>query len=324
MRYCIPAVLAPLLLVPLALTAMPSLAADEVRLKNGRVIEGDVESQPGADEVLVSTHSHGLTATLHFKASEVVEIRFGQSPAQRRLADFAARRTALAARDVEVEQPAEAWWKLALEARELQETPAFRELAQITIDHDPEHVAARKALGFVRQDNKWMKPADAALARGEVFFRGKWMPLAQRDMILADEERVAKKAQDDAEGERQRRLRAAELAKAEADVAKAEADAAKAKADVAKAEAQAKQAKADAERPVRTVEVPSSIYSYGSYAPVPSIIYSQYWNRGPGWGGRPGCTQPGGGLFPGPYRSPGLQINAQGQGNGYQWGLSYR
>lgn len=289
----------------LALTLASPLAADEISLKDGRTIDGEVISQPGDPDVVVTTRVGGISATIRLKHADVIAITYGKTDNQRIQEAFAAKRQALVAKDKQTAQSAATWWLLAEEAKRLGDTMAWRSLAQTTVERDPNHAPARLALGYVQQDGKWMKPAEAAAARGEVLFRGKWMPAAQRDAVLAEEKRVAEEATARATRERELRLAQIDLAKREAELRAAQ-------------------------RAAEPAPAPQVIYTTNSYGST----YGSSWNGSscntvwgnPGWNNvtviRPPLL-----VRPTPVvpcRPSGLQVQAAGQGNGFAWGLSYR
>jgi hypothetical protein len=290
----------------LVLTFSGVLIADEISLKDGRIIDGEVLSQPGDPDVVVQTRVSGISATIRFKNEDVIAIHYGKTDNQRIQEAFAAKCQALTAKDAQSPQGADAWWLLAEEAKRLGDTPAWRKLAQTTLERDPNHAPARLALGYVLQDGKWMKPAEAAALRGEVLFRGKWMPAAQRDAILAEETRVQDEATARATRERELRLAQIELAKREAELRAAQLAAEPAPAPA-----------------------PQVIYTTNTYA----SSYGSSWNGSscgtawgnPGWNNvtviRPPLYRP---TPVAPCPPSGLQVQAAGQGNGFAWGVSYR
>lgn len=246
----------------LAITGILSTAsADEIRLADGRVIEGEITSTPDSKDVDIRTRSGGMTAVIHLKAADIAKVTYGPTAHQQLLAAFDAHRAALTKSGGTAEQ----WWSLAEEAKSLGENVAVRQLAQKAIDADGDFAPARTALGFVKQDGKWMKPTEAAVARGEVYFRGKWMQAAQRDGILAEEDRIAKDTADIAAAERATRLAELDLAKKEAELQAAKAAAAAA-----------------------AMPAPEVIYNS---TPGSSFISSSYSS---GWGGYFGGGYPGG------------------------------
>ncbi len=280
----------------LATGTVAVLQADEITLKDGRVIDGDVQSVPGEPLVEFKTRVGGMTAVLHFKASDIVTITYGKTLHQKKQEAFDAKRLALTASDGTADQ----WWALAEEAKALGESPAFRELAKAAIARDADFAPAHAALGEVKQDGKWMKPAAAAAARGEVFFRGKWVQAAEREGVLAEEARVTQEAETLATKERERRL--AEL-------------------EIAKKETELRTAQAAERRANDPAPAPQIVYSnFSTYTPYPTILRSPY-----GWG----CSfhenhHEGPVVTPSCGASNGLSVQAAGQGNGFTWGVQLR
>lgn len=188
---------------------LPLLPADELHLADGRVIEGDLLVTPDPGDVAIRTRFGGLTAVLHLKAAEIVTISYGPTAQQRQLASFEGKRAALARSGATVEQ----WWELAEEGLALGEKPAARQIAQRILDLDEAWAPARALLGQVLQDGQWMTRAEAAVARGEVFFRGRWVQVAQRDGMLEEEARTAREAGERAAQRRAVRGEELELAR---------------------------------------------------------------------------------------------------------------
>jgi hypothetical protein len=267
------------------------LAGDEIHLIDGRVIEGEVTSPPEAATVDIRSGAGSLVAIQHFERAKVARIVYKTSPRQARLGELAARRAALTA-----EASADDCYRLALQFREAGESAQAKELAGEAVARDRQHAEARKLLGQALYNGVWMRPAEIALARGEVFFDGRWMPFAEREAILADQARrreeaaVARKALEE-------RRRSAALAAASSEMHPPTA-------------------------------VPGS-YSYGYLAGNPLAPYrAVYW---PAYGGYPvgGSYLGGGGYVGGGYTGgyssggycprPVVSINASGGGAHHAW-----
>lgn len=58
---------------------------------------------------------------------------------------------------------------------------------QRTIAFDPDHEAARKALGYARTEGKWVHPEQSYLDLGYVRHQGKWYSQGELEKVLADE-----------------------------------------------------------------------------------------------------------------------------------------
>ncbi len=168
----------------LAASCASALSAAEVHLHDGRVIDGDVVSEPGADVIRVTVTAGTMTAIQSFPARDVARIVSGTSPRQQALADIAARRASLGSGG-----SAEEWWALAQAASRASETVAARELATQVVARDRGHAEARKMLGQVRHRGIWMRPNEVAIARGLIRHDGKWMGWDDREASIAAETR---------------------------------------------------------------------------------------------------------------------------------------
>ncbi len=187
------------------------LSADEVYLKDGRVLEGEVVSPPGAAVLDLKVSAAGMVAVQHFDQDRIVRVTYGKSVRQRDTEALLADRAKLGP-----DADAAAWWRLAERAKAMGDQVLAREFANETVARDRDHDEARKLLGMVRFRGVWMRPSEVATARGEVVFRGAFVSWADRERTLADEARrrreaeVARKERTD-----QRRAEAAARAPAE-------------------------------------------------------------------------------------------------------------
>ena len=189
----------------------------EVHLADGRVLEGDILSAPGANELAIRTRNDGMEAVIRVPAAQVQRLNADSTPRELALAAFAKKAAAL----IIAVGDAPAWWTLSQEAKTLNQPSLARKYAQQTIRFDPDHEAARTFLGFERVDGHWLKGADAQVAKGNVLYRGQWLTPAARDALVADETRIAADEAD----RRKKRLADLEVAKQEAAVAAAKRDA---------------------------------------------------------------------------------------------------
>ena len=194
--------------IALLLSAFLGLHADEVRLADGRVLEGEVVSKPDADIIDLRTGSGSLVVIQHFARAQILGITYGTSPRQKALDGLRADRKRL-----DAEGGADEWWALAERARELGDPIVHRELAAETVARDRNHGPARKALGQIRQRGVWMRPNEAAVSRGEVLHNNRSMTWPEREAAVAQVARdrelaVVRRAERDKEA-RERRIRAA-------------------------------------------------------------------------------------------------------------------
>jgi tetratricopeptide (TPR) repeat protein len=157
------------ILLALLFAAAPA-AADRIWLTNGRVLEGQAE-QLTDGRVAVHTSFGSLTIS-----GELVD-RIDRSPS---LAERVAKlRATLGPRD------AEGLFQLARWCAEQGAVTLARRLYQEVLAIDPDHEGARRALGYLRQQDRWLTEGEAHAERGEVLFRGRWMPAAERERLLA-------------------------------------------------------------------------------------------------------------------------------------------
>lgn len=149
--------------------AASAARADEVVLRNGAVFSGVVREE--GDRVVVEIDA----GTMTFRRADVREIRRTEDPLQ----EFERRLRAAA--------DAEAYYELALWARERGLTSRAQELFRKVIALEPDHEGARKALGHEKVEGRWMEPDEAMVARGFVKVDGRWLKRETAEMLLAQE-----------------------------------------------------------------------------------------------------------------------------------------
>ncbi|MCK6479512.1 MAG: hypothetical protein HUU06_05585 [Planctomycetaceae bacterium] len=145
----------------LALAAARPAPADEVKMKDGRVLEGRVLSETASEVTLRLRFGGDVT----LKRTEIASLERKDLPEEA----IAKRRAALDPKD------AEGLWKLALEAKALKLRRQHEALLAEVLAADPDHAGAREARGDVLHGGKWMTPAerDRALKDEEVRARAK-------------------------------------------------------------------------------------------------------------------------------------------------------
>ncbi len=144
----------------LALLAPAWAAADVIVTRDGLTLEGKVTELPDG-RLQIET----AAGTLQLTADRVRSRTAGPGPA----ASLHAAREALAPSEVVGR------YRLAL-ASEAAGCPEFaRELLTEILALDPEHAAARRALGYEKVGGEWLTEAQARRAQGLVLFRGVWM-----------------------------------------------------------------------------------------------------------------------------------------------------
>jgi nitroreductase len=149
------------LLAALVLTAGAAAAtADVVTTKDGLVLEGTTSRAP--DGSLTVTTPDGV---VRLPAARVATVTPGEGP-----------RTALRRELSALPAPdAEARYRLALRAESAGFSDVAREAWESVVRADPEHAAARRALGQEKVDGTWMPGDEARRRRGLVLYGGKWL-----------------------------------------------------------------------------------------------------------------------------------------------------
>ncbi len=250
------------------LAAAPWAAADEVWLKGGGRIVGEVvERTPDTVRVDVGP------GTVAFPMARVDRIVSSSS----RLAEYRERAARLSPNDVQ------GWLALAAWADQNDLRTQARAAWQQVLLVQPSNAMAQKGLGNVFQAGQWMGYEDAMRARGLVEYDGAWMSPAERENRL--------------------RLAAAESA-ALRENAIADARVAEAEARAREAEARAHAAEVDAARAADYNDggIPLDyVYGAGGYFPPyvdafppyvdpfpPPVCCGNRPGHGPGRPGRPG------------------------------------
>lgn len=164
-------------------------AGAEIRLLDGRVIEGEIVSDPGADIVDVKSQIGGMSVTQHIPRDRIASIDRAATPRQKAVAAIAADRAAL--RDG---GSAEVWWALVERAREAGDLLLARDLAQQVVVRDRHHEAARRLLGMAKVRGVWMRSNEASLSRGEVIHHGRYVSWDERERQLIDESKRLEEA----------------------------------------------------------------------------------------------------------------------------------
>ena len=151
----------------------PAASADVVTTRDGLVLEGTAVTGP--DGTVTVTTADGA---VRLAPAAVASVETGDGPNGLLRKDAAA----LAPGDVE------GWFRLALRADASGAPGASRTAYQAILAMDPDHPAARRALGFERLDGRWMPVEEARRARGLVLYAGTWMlPIEAEALARASE-----------------------------------------------------------------------------------------------------------------------------------------
>ncbi len=200
------------LLAPLALAALlcatAGASADEIVLKNGRTLEGEVTESGD----LVVFRRPGLS--MEIRRDEVAEIRkaptakeqYAKKAAELDAADAAASKAAgagVAKGDAEARHRLGLWCA----AKGLKEEAAAQQ--RRAVDLDPDHAGARRALGFVKTDSGWRPEEEVMKERGLVRTEGGWVTKEEAESLAKGGEPSAKeKARRDERDLRRRQRKA--------------------------------------------------------------------------------------------------------------------
>lgn len=152
------------LLIPVS-----DVAADVIQLKNGRTLEGKVrDAENGQIEIILPYGS------LTFPRDLVASVERGHT-----IEDEVLDRLSQLAPD-----DADGLYELALYCRDQSAYTLAGRLLEEVLLIDPDHPEARRDLGYVLDDDRWVTEEEYRRRRGQVPFRGSWVPAAERDRIL--------------------------------------------------------------------------------------------------------------------------------------------
>jgi len=133
-------------LLIVALLCVPLLRADTLVLVDGREIEGEILSEDATSVTLKA--SFGKTT---IQRDEIKEIRKSKSKSEIFRAEIEALEKSSRKDDTA------AWLNLALRAKKDGARAEARQLFQRVLDQDPNSLAAREELGYVRRGDSWVK-----------------------------------------------------------------------------------------------------------------------------------------------------------------------
>ena len=197
-------------IVVISLVLPSFISADEVFLKGGGKMTGEVVSEDG-QSVVVEVGPGKVSVP----ASRVLRIERSRTA----LGGYRERAAHLAADDVQ------GWLELAFWAQERDLDTQAQEAFDRALRLDPTNASANGALGRVQMDGRWMSEEESYRARGYVHHEGTWMTPAEAEARLqvAAAERQAASARR--EGELRVREAEARAEQAEAEARRAEAEA---------------------------------------------------------------------------------------------------
>jgi hypothetical protein len=191
----------------LSVTLATGVRADEVLLRSGGQLDGDVVSR-SAEAIVVEVDGGQITVG----RADILQI----VPGPTALAEARERAFRLAPEDVQ------GWLDFALWARDHDLQGPTRRALRRVLTLDPGNPLANEAAGNIRVGQQWMTPNAAYRAMGYVEFEGHWVQPEERDRVL--QERAVQAEIERAQAERleaQARAREAE-ARAQQEVARAQ------------------------------------------------------------------------------------------------------
>lgn len=163
---------ASLSILPLLLLLSGFAAADVLTTNDGLRLEGKVTKDEAGNYVV-----EAASGVVVLAADRVAGVEAGKGPRAR----LEKRRLALA------EDDAAGFYRLALEAEAAGLTDVAWEAYAVVIGLEPDHAAARRAIGHERHDGRWMSAEAAHRKRGLVLFEGRWMlPAEVEAAVRAD------------------------------------------------------------------------------------------------------------------------------------------
>ncbi len=157
--------------------------ADLVELIDGGILRGECLQDP--------SHASGVVR-IRTMAGAVVDV-----PAEQ-VQKFTKRRRVVEQfelRFVETPPTVEALWELAEWAREQGLRPQRSQALEALLKVDPEHVAAHRGLGHLRQDGEWMTHEQLMQKRGFVKHKGKWVLPQEVELLELAEMQSAEEKQ---------------------------------------------------------------------------------------------------------------------------------
>lgn len=183
----------------------PALTAAQITMHDGRVLEGEIISEPGSAVVDLRVDDGSMRMTMHLRRNQIRSIDFAPSADEVRAEELAGAYAAgLAADDVDI------LWQVVEGYRAIDRDIAADDAARAILDRDRHHEGAHRQLGHRLYQGVWMEPDELALAQGKVRYDGRWMSWAEVEAAQAEEaERLAARAERRAEQAERRAERAA-------------------------------------------------------------------------------------------------------------------
>ncbi len=161
-----------------ALACLSTAAADVVTTKEGLVLEGAVSKDK--DGTVTVTTSGGA---VRLSAADVVSVVAGEGP----------RAAAEKARQALSKTDATGHFRLALSFDAQGMPDLAKEEYAAVLAAEPDHPAARRALGYEKVGDRWVPVAEARRQAGLVLYGGKWLLAAEVDLLARGKKKVVVK-----------------------------------------------------------------------------------------------------------------------------------
>jgi hypothetical protein len=174
--------LAPVALLALAFPAV----ADVVRTRDGLSIEG--KATRAADGSVSVETTEGLVT---LAASRVEAVEAGEGPKTALAREFAAL-------EKDGSKDVDARYRLAIRAEAAGAIDLSKSAYESVVTLNPDHAAARRALGYEQVEGRWAPVAQVRRARGLVFFDGVWMLPVEAEAAAARAAQADAKTRPDA------------------------------------------------------------------------------------------------------------------------------
>jgi len=164
----------PILVAAALLLAPAGLPADIVHLKSGETIEG--ATSPGSRKGTLEVRK-GNGSVVVLSEDDIVRVEKRKNPVE----DFEERLGEIPSGEIEPLLDLLVW------AREKSLHPRVKVVARKILEIDPHNELARKELGYVVHDNRWILESELRKKKGLIRFRGEWMAEEEKARRLSAE-----------------------------------------------------------------------------------------------------------------------------------------
>jgi hypothetical protein len=152
---------------------VPYANADVVKLKNGGEVQGIVKEED-SKKVVVET---GTGQTMLSK-DDILSIRRERCSLHEYYEKY---------ETIKKSENAEDFFKLSRWCKANNVPKYTQDLLQRTLELNPNHEFARREMGFILYNGKWMTREEVMLAKGYILYKGKWMSPAEKEILVGKE-----------------------------------------------------------------------------------------------------------------------------------------